>query len=381
MKPASLLISISKAARSFIFSMMAIITPYYLQSMHISALYVGIIIFISLVSGSVFILLYSRVPFSAKNRVLLLSVLMVAALTVLVFVRNVVIFVVAVFIGGISLAGRDFSAYPPIEKFAISSFETIQKDKNEAFSVYNFGSYGSAAIASAFLYLDLRYSFQEIFEILLVLSILQLILYIFVKLPDYKRESVNLRLPKNVKAHVNTLSYLFAIDAFGGGFVTVSMLTLWFKAVYHISLSEAGFIFIIVNVLTALSILVSSKISGKIGLIKTMVFTHIVSNFFLILMPLVPNLYAAELFLYLRQTTSQMDVPARDSFTNTIIPPGDRIKTNSVFTTVRTLGHGPGPAIGGYLIEAGPPSLLFVAGGVKILYDLLLYYKYHWFKD
>ncbi|KAA8922639.1 MFS transporter [Thermoplasma sp.] len=377
----TVLLTVAKAFRSFIFAAMAIIVPYYLSSLGINAVYTSIVIFISLVSGAVFILLYPRVKMKLKPKMILLSALMVLAFLILIFTRSVYIFIVAIFIGGISLTGRDFSAYQPVEQYTISRYEQNQKDKNTAFSVYNFGSYGSAAIASLFLFLYVHYVFSYIFMVLLAFALAQLIIYLSVSFPEYSRPSASSEIPGEVKRHISSLSALFSIDAFGGGFVTTSMITLWFKVVYHISLGYAGFIFIIVNIVTAISILISSRISGRIGLIRTMVYTHVISNVFLILMPVIPNLIASQAFLYLRQTTSQMDVPARDSFTNTIIPADYRVNSNSVFTTVRTLGQVPGPAIGGFLIEAMPPSLLYLAGATKIVYDISLYAKYHWFRD
>ncbi|CAC12498.1 sugar transporter related protein [Thermoplasma acidophilum] len=375
------MLTISKAIRSFIFAAMAIIVPYYLSSLGLNAVETSLVIFVSLVSGAVFILLYPYVRMKLKAKMILLSALMALAFVILIITHSVYVFVAAIFIGGISLTGRDFSAYQPVEQYAISRYEQEQKAKNSAFSIYNFGSYGSAAVASLFLFLYVHYVFTYIFIVLLVLSLLQLAMYLAISFPEYNRPSAANRIPQDVRRHVSTLSALFAVDAFGGGFVTTSMLTLWFKVVYHISLGYAGFIFIIVNIVTAISILISSHISGKIGLIRTMVYTHVISNVSLILMPVIPNLIASQVFLYLRQTTSQMDVPARDSFTNTIIPPDYRVNSNSVFTTVRTIGQVSGPAIGGFLIDAMPPSLLYVAGATKIIYDISLYIKYHWFRD
>ncbi|HLH85414.1 MAG TPA: MFS transporter [Thermoplasmataceae archaeon] len=380
MKSASVLISVSKALRSFIFAVMALITPYYLGSLGLSALSTGIIIFISVVSGSTLILLFPYVPLSTKNRIFLLSALLIGGLAILTIYRSIIFFIVALLLGGISLTGRDYSAFQPIEQFTIAHEEQEQQSRNVAFSIYNFGSYGSAAVAYVILFLIEKLTFYDVFSVLLTLSVIHLAVFVIIRFPGYSRPKHSKNFPEEIRKHVLTLSGLFAIDSFGGGFVSVSMLALWFKVVYSVSLYEAGLIFTIVNVVTGISVLISSRISNSIGLIKTMVFTHLISNVFLILMPIIPNLYAAQLFLYLRQTTSQIDVPARDSFTNTIIPADYRVHTNSVFSTVRMVGQIPGPAIGGYLVGTAPSSLLFAAGGIKIAYDLFLYLKYRWFK-
>ncbi len=155
------------------------------------------------------------------------------------------------------------------------------------------------------------------------------------------------------------------------------MITLWFKLVYSATLTQIGFIFVIVNIVTAISIILSSVISNRMGLVRTMVYTHLVSNVFLVLIPLVHSFAIGQIFLYLRQTTSQMDVPARDSFTNTLIPQEQRIQSNARFVMVRNFFQIPGPAIGGAILEFYPPLLFIVAGGSKILYDLMFFGRYH----
>ncbi len=376
----SILLSFSKGIRAFIFSMIAILTPYYLSSLNVSLFDIGVVIFISLTATAIFVLFYNYLKIGVKVRILILSVLMIISFIVIFMTNSAVFYVIALIVGGISLSGRDLSAYQPIEQYSISKFEPVLKQKNFAFSVYNFGSYVAAALAAVLLYLYSFSNYKLLFLIALILSVVQIIPYTIVKFPEYSKMRIKTKLNTDTKKHVYLLSSLFALDSFGGGMVSTSLLTLWFKYYYHISLAGAGFIFIIVNILTAVSIIISSKISGKIGLIRTMVYTHLISNIFLILMPVYHILIFSEIFLYLRQTTSQMDVPPRDSFINTVIPEDERVKTNSVFTSVRTTMQIPSPLLGALLIEIYPPSLLFFGGGIKIFYDLLLFVKYRWFK-
>ena len=131
----------------------------------------------------------------------------------------------------------------------------------------------------------------------------------------------------------------------------------------------------------ALYSVLSSKLSNRMGVVRTMVYTHLVSNVFLILIPVYHSLIISEIFLFLRQTTSQMDVPARDSFTNTIIPGEYRIKANSVFNSVRTGFQVPGPLISSVLIDALPATVFYSAGLIKMGYDLLFFKKYRDFRD
>jgi hypothetical protein len=183
-------------------------------------------------------------------------------------------------------------------------------------------------------------------------------------------------LDSETKKRVFSLSYLFSMDALAGGMVTVSMISLYFKYVYHISLSTAGLIFIIVNVITTISILISPIISSKIGLIRTMVYTHSVSNIFLMLVPIFHALIISEIFLFLRQATSQMDVPARDTLVNTIIDEDYRVNSNSIFSVVRNGSQIPGPGLVGAMMTIFPPFMFIAGGALKLSYDILFFVKY-----
>ncbi|HKJ96796.1 MAG TPA: MFS transporter, partial [Thermoplasmataceae archaeon] len=316
-----------------------------------------------------------------RNRMLLLASLFTASMAILLFSSGFYLFIVALIIGGITLSGRDMTANETIEKFSISTYEPSQRSKNYAFSVYNFSSYGAGSLASLILFIYGSGNFQFYFLIDLVLAALQFIPYLAIKFPEkIERESPK-KFDEPTLKTVRKLSYLFAMDAFGGGLVVTSVIALWFKAVYNISLSQAGLMFVIINVVTAVSIIIASMLADRLGLIRTMVYSHIVSNFFLIMVPVFHTLLLSQIMLYLRQTTSQMDVPGRDSFINTIIPPEHRIRSNSNFLVVRNGSQVPGPGIAGLLIETAASSVFFLGGGIKILYDILLFVSYRNYKE
>ena len=128
----------------------------------------------------------------------------------------------------------------------------------------------------------------------MLLAVTQLFFYLLIEFPVYPKKSGRSEISEDMKGHIRTLTALFSMDSIGGGLITTSMLTLWFKAVYNVDLSTAGAIFLVVNILTAISILISSRIQNSIGLIRTMVFTHLISNGFLLFMPVVHNLLWSE---------------------------------------------------------------------------------------
>ncbi len=374
MENKSIIVSFSKASRSFILSVLAIITPFYLSE-YINVFDISIVVVFSIIFSTLIIYIFPLIKLSNNSKMFMISALMAIAMFLNYIFMDYYIFIFSLMLGSISLSGRDISPNQPVEQYAISSYETDLRGRSLAFSFYNFLSYGSSIISSIFLFLYTDVDYKTIFLLLFIVALLQFILYLFIKFPDNKRIRAK-DLNTETKKHVKSLSILFSMDALAGGMVTVSMISLWFKFVYNISLSTAGFIFIFVNVITTVSILLSHVISGRIGLIKTMVYTHSISNIFLILVPVIHSLILSEVFLYLRQTTSQMDVPARDTLINTIIDENYRVKSNTIFSAVRNGSQIPGPGIVGYMLYIFPPFMFFAAGTLKLSYDILFYIKY-----
>lgn len=177
------------------------------------------------------------------------------------------------------------------------------------------------------------------------------------------------------KGVVLRLSALFSLDAFAGGFVIQSIMAYWFHVKFGVAPGALGSIFFAANLLAGLSSLYAVKLADKIGLIRTMVFTHIPSNVLLILVPLMPTLPLAVAMLLLRFSISQMDVPTRQAYTMAVVAPDERSAAAGVTGIARTTGAAISPSLAGPLLAvpalAGLPFLL--AGGLKILYDLLLY--------
>ena len=171
------------------------------------------------------------------------------------------------------------------------------------------------------------------------------------------------------------LSALFALDAFGGGFVIQSMTAYWFYVRFGVSPAALGGIFFGANLLAGLSALAAARLASRFGLVNTMVFTHLPSNVLLILVPLMPNLPLAVAALFLRFSISQMDVPTRQSYVMAVVPPEERSAAAGVTGVARTIGAAIAPAIAGHLIASSATIdlLFYLAGGLKIVYDFLLY--------
>jgi predicted MFS family arabinose efflux permease len=172
---------------------------------------------------------------------------------------------------------------------------------------------------------------------------------------------------------VYKLAALFSIDAFAGGFVVQSLLALWLFNKFSLSLSAAGLFFFWSGVLSAISFPVAAWLSRRVGLINTMVFTHIPSSLCLIGAAVSPSLELALTLLLARALLSQMDVPTRTSYVMAVVTPAERAAAASLTSVPRSLAAAASPALAGALFAAGHAALpLIICGTLKIVYDLLL---------
>jgi MFS family permease len=179
------------------------------------------------------------------------------------------------------------------------------------------------------------------------------------------------------RQHVSKLAALFAVDSFAGGFVLQSIVAFWFFSTFDVPLSTISLVFLGANVLTAISFLAAARLARKIGLVNTMVFTHIPSNIFLILVPLAPSFLLALAFYLARMSLSQMDVPTRQSYTVAIVRPEERTAAAGITNLSRNVSQAISPSIAGSVLQFLTSSLpFFVGGGMKIVYDLLLYVNF-----
>jgi predicted MFS family arabinose efflux permease len=173
------------------------------------------------------------------------------------------------------------------------------------------------------------------------------------------------------------LTALFSLDSFGGGFAVQTLVALWLFQRFGLSLAEAGAFFSLAALLSALSQLVSPRLAARIGLIETMVFTHIPANLFLIAAAFMPTAPLALGFLLARAALSQMDVPARQSYVMAVVPPEERAAASSVTNVPRSLASAIGPLFAGALLELSPIGWpLVVAGVLKLVYDALLLWQF-----
>jgi MFS family permease len=185
----------------------------------------------------------------------------------------------------------------------------------------------------------------------------------------------------STKSNVFRLARLFAIDSFGGGFLTDAVVAYWFFLRFGISEAGLGGLFFTIHILNAVSHLGAAWLAQKIGLLKTMVFTHLPSSIFLVAVPLAPNFRIAAALLLAREALVEMDVPTRQSYVAAVVMPHERTFASGVTNLSRNALWATGSAVSGILMQSVNFSAPLIAGGsVKILYDFLLYRKFRHIK-
>jgi MFS family permease len=381
----------ARSIRLFAYGALSVVLALYLHEVGLSEGRIGLLFTLTLFGDAgISLWITTTADRIGRKRMLLLgAVLMVFAGIVFSRTGDMTVLIVAGIIGVISPSGNEIGPFLSLEQAALSQLLPSQK-RTHSFAWYNLaGSLASAlgALAAGFASQVLMKSgFSELAAYRGVIygyagcgSIL-IILFLFLS-PGVEAAASG---PGNVKRvlglHrsrpvVMKLSALFALDAFAGGFVIQSMVAYWFHVKFGIDAGLLGTIFFGANILAGVSALLAARIASRIGLINTMVFTHIPSNVLLLLVPFMPNLNLAVAVLLLRFSISQMDVPTRQSYTMAVVAPDERSAASGVTAIARSIGASISPALTGVFLAS--PVLLsapfLVAGGLKILYDLLLY--------
>lgn len=285
------------------------------------------------------------------------------------------------FAGTLNPTAGDVSLFLPIEQ-AVLSGTAAAKDRTLLFAVYNLsGTLAGAlgALASAVpLWLarhgdwQMQAAHQVMFLGYAAIALATGVIYWGLS-PNIEVPTTTSRPLAKSRAVVLKLAALFSLDSFGGGFVVQSLLALWLFRRFGLSVEQAGSAFFAMGVLAAGSQLVSVRLARRFGLINTMVFTHLPANLFLIAAAFMPTAGCALAFLLLRMALSQMDVPARQAYVMSVVPPEERPAAASVTNVPRSLAAALAPLLAGVALDRSAFGWPLVCGGVaKAAYDLLL---------
>jgi MFS family permease len=375
---------VAKGLRAFGDGYVSLLLPLYLLELGFSPLAVGIIATATLLGSGVLTLLVGVHAYRFHYRTLLLAATLLMAATGLGFalITDFWPLLVIAIVGTLNPSSGDVSVFLPLEH-AVLSRVVSDKQRTAIFARYSLvgsllAALGSLAavlptVAAATAAVSTLASIQAMFVLYAFLALASAAVYR--GLPrqlDADKAQPTAPLHQSKKT-VYTLAALFSLDAFAGGFVVQSMVALWLYQKFALSAATAGSIFFWTGVLTALSYLVAVRIASRIGLVNTMVFTHLPSSLCLVAIPFMPDLNWVIALLFVRSALSQMDVPTRSSYVMAIVTPAERPAAASITSVPRSLAAAASPFLAGYMLglsSFGWP--LIVAGGLKIVYDLLL---------
>ena len=390
------LLFLTRFIRLFAYGSLSVVLVFYLIALGLSESQTGILLTLTLV-GDVVVSLFltTRADRMGRRRMLIVgAILMAAAGLAFACTKNLLLLIIAGTIGVISPSGNEVGPFLSIEQAALSHVVS-QQTRTEAFAWYTLT--GSVATAMGALFGGtVTHALQRTtwtpvgtYRVVVVLySLLGVILaYSFTRLSPEAEVSLpqeGSALPGTIgsflgighsRPMVMKLSSLFALDSFAGGFVVQSFAAFWFYLRFGVNPGTLGVIFFWANIFAGISALLASRLASRLGLINTMVVTHLPSNVLLILVPLMPSLSLAVLVLLVRFSISQMDVPTRQSYTMAVVRPEERSAAAGITGVARTMGAAISPLFVGFMFAR--PSWInvpfFIAGTLKIIYDLLLY--------
>jgi MFS family permease len=367
-----------------------IILPAYMTALGYDAIAVGLIATAALLGTALLTLIVGWIAPRHDIRTLMIAGAGLTALTGLAFpnVEHFLLIALVAFIGTINPSGGDLGVLVPLEH-AVLARGASDEQRTQVFARYSLiGALTAAAGALAAVLPDFLVSagstqigaFRLMFYAYAALGIASAALYR--RVPHARAEEQARHAPLGPsRKTVYKLAALFSVDAFAGGFVPQSLLLLWLFGRFDLSLSAAGVFFFWASTLSAFSYPVAAWLAKRIGLVNTMVFTHIPSSIFLILAAFAPNLYLALGLLLLRSALSQMDVPTRTSYVMAVVTPAERPAAASVTAVPRSLASAISPAIAGALLTTSFAGLpLVVCGALKIAYDLALLFSFRHIK-
>ncbi|HEX6160145.1 MAG TPA: MFS transporter [Thermoanaerobaculia bacterium] len=372
----AILLFATRIIRLFAYGFLAVVLVLYLASLGLDDGKIGALLTLTLIGDvALSLLLTTKADIIGRKRTLLAgAVLMVVAAIVFALTRDFTLLVIAATIGVISPSGNEVGPFLAIEQVAIAQ-ATTGRDRTALFAWYNLaGSFATALGSLAGGFFTEAASYRAAIFGYATLGAVLAIAFAFL---SPRIESTTTRSPEHVERSrgvVAKLSALFALDSFAGGLVVQSVVAYWFHQKFGLSPAALGSIFFGANLLAGVSALAAAWMARRIGLLNTMVFTHLPSNVLLILVPFMPTLPLAIAVLLLRFSISQMDVPTRQAFVIAAVHESERTAAAGITGVARTTGAALAPVLAVPLIASLYHSWIpFVAAGaLKIAYDLML---------
>jgi MFS family permease len=391
----------TRAVRLFAYGLLSVVLALYLAAVGLTGAEIGLLLTLTLLGDAAVSFGLTAVADRAGRRRVLLAgaALMILAGTVFALTGNLALLTVAAILGTISPSGSEVGPSQAIEQAALPQ-TAPDRHRTQVFAWYNLagsvataaGALSGGALAQALQAAGLAPLASYRAVLIAYAALGGLVALLVTRLSPAVEVGparaapaavtrgaarpgwIGLHRSRGVVLH---LAALFMVDAFGGGLVVQTLIAYWFAIHYGVSPSVLGGIFFGANLLAGLSALAAARVAARIGLVNTMVWTHVPSNVLLMLVPLMPTLPLAIAVLLARFSISQMDVPTRQSYLVAVVDPDERSAATGVTSIARTLASASAPVVTGALLQAGLLGLpFFLAGGLKIIYDLALWWRF-----
>jgi len=378
------LVLIEKAVRTVPYGFLGVLFAVYMNQLAFDAFVIGIVLTITVFSSALYTFTVSLIADRVgRRRTLIFFALMDFVAGSLLFLSTAWWApVMAGIVGNMTVGAGEVGPFLSLEQ-AILPKTCDSKHRTLTFSIYNLVGYGSSSVGALLAGLP-QYlgtepaAYRPLFLGYLVSGLAGALLYSKlsrgVELEAGAKKQKRAVLSEKSKPVVQRLAALFAVDSFGGGFIGQSIISYYFYERFALNLSSLGLIFSATQIVTAISFLAAERIARRIGLVNTMVFSHIPSNIFLTAIPFAPSAAGAVALLLCRHSLSQMDVPTRQSYVMAVVEESDRTPAAGFTNVSRSIAQSFSPSLAGYAIANLWMGTPFVAAGtLKLAYDLTLY--------
>ncbi len=378
---------LTRGLRTFAYGFLGVVLALYLEALGFDPIAIGLVITLAIAGSAAMTIVWSILADAVGRRrtVGAMALLMAAGGLLFAFASDPLLLALGALTGTISATNSEVGAFNAVEQ-AILPQTAPDRQRTFLFALYNAvgnlsGAVGSlaAGLVPAFAALGLAGAdaYRPLFVLYAAVGVANLA--VFARLSERVEAAkvegaLRLRAVGLSRGRIAGLSALFGLDAFAGGFVAASIVAYWFHLRFGLGPEQLAPIFFAANALSGASFFAASWVARRVGLLNTMVFTHLPSNVLLMAVPLMPTAALAVLVYLARVSISQMDVPTRQSYTMAVVEPSERTAAAGITNVARSVATSVSPSLAGYALAAAATGVpFFIGGGLKIVYDLAIF--------